>query len=153
MTDGWFPQFGGNRSANELFQARAGGSYLIKCSSSDNTWTFFIFGFFNMDFLSDHVQGQTCQVKFDPGAERVKAESRRLLQGRLMTPLPRLCVARWLRTEEEFCLEAWQMKSGYALGIFLFLLCTEIFYLGVTQIYLSSYRQALKMNVFFNFTR
>lgn len=41
LTDGWFPQFGGNSSANELFQARAGGSYLIKHSSADNTWGFF----------------------------------------------------------------------------------------------------------------
>jgi len=40
LTDGWFPQFGGNSFANELFQARAGGSYLIKCSSSANTWIF-----------------------------------------------------------------------------------------------------------------
>lgn len=34
----------------------------------------------------------------------------------------------------------------------LFLLDTEIFYLRVIQIHLSSYKQALKINIFFNVT-
>lgn len=32
--------------------------------------------------------------------------------------------------------------------IFVLFLCTEIFYLRVIQIYLSSYKQALKINIF-----
>lgn len=30
--------------------------------------------FFNVDFVNNSIQGQTCQVKFDPGGECVKAE-------------------------------------------------------------------------------
>lgn len=62
LTDDRFPQFSGNSFANELFQARAGGSYLIKCSSSDNMWIFLLsfFFFFNLDFVNGSIQGQAC---------------------------------------------------------------------------------------------
>lgn len=35
------------------------------------------------------------------------------------------------------------MKSGYALEIFLFFMHTEMFYLRIIRIYLSSYKEAL----------
>lgn len=136
LTDGWFPQFSSNSFANELFQARAGGSYLIKGSGSDNTWVFF-----KKDSVTDCIQGQTCQVKFDPGAECVKAE---ITAGKINDTI-NMNMCRYMAVHRLKVL--FRGHSKCSRDIFVLFLCTEIFYLRVIQMYLSSYKQALKINI------